>query len=638
MAVIGIDLGTTYCAAGHVVDKKPQSIMLEGDPTMPSVVGLQKNGKIAVGKTAKRNQARAPQNTIVEVKRKMGEKVKVALGEQQFTPQEISAMLLKKIKECAEAELGEPVEGAVITCPAYFKDPHRAATKEAGQIAGLKVLKVINEPTAAAYAYGVASDKAAAEALYVVYDLGGGTFDVTVIRMTSGMLEVLGTGGDPHLGGGDFDDRIVGWMLGHLQESHPAFMATLNDEKRDALKTRLKSYAEEGKIKLCESQDANPAYTFQIPSLDIFEGKPIPFSETLTKAKFEELIRGLLENSLKWIDVAMEAPKRNNYTEEHITAVLLVGGSTRVPLVRQLLEERFGAGRVRGRECGINPDEIVALGAALVAADENPDSVDVSENIIVDVTGHTLSVAAIDGRTGKEELCPIIPKETIIPCKGIHEFSSLGNFQESCRVRVFQGEGKVIDPKEVTLIGEFDIALPRQKEPVPLKIGLDLDSNGLLVAHATECKTGQRVQCDINYKDSAQLSPAELESKRKSLEETMNKVLRQAANPLDGNSSPTPSAAAWAPNPLSAAGDGNGHSAATATATATATVDASSLMNPIMRSLYNRALTSFGRVPADRQTALLQLVSEIESVARSGDQGRLMSFYPQLEQLLDGVA
>ena len=192
--------------------------------------------------------------------------------------------------------------------------------------------------------------------------------------MNAGLLEVLGTGGDPNLGGGDFDDRIVGWMLKQLKNKHPGYAATLTDDKLASLRTRLKSFAEEGKIKLCDSQDAEPKYTFQIPSLDIFEGNPINFTETLTMPEFEELISDLLENSLKWLDVAMDVPKtKHNYTEDNLTAVLLVGGSTRVPLVRRILAERFPKTQIRGRECGINPDEIVALGAAIVAAEENPE-------------------------------------------------------------------------------------------------------------------------------------------------------------------------------------------------------------------------------------------------------------------------
>jgi molecular chaperone DnaK len=223
MAVIGIDLGTTYSAAARCVNGVPEIINLEGRSTMPSVVGLQKNGKIAIGLTAKRNQARFPTNTIIEVKRKMGGTEDIHLGDRTFKAPEISAMILDQIKKLAESDLGEPVTGAVISCPAYFMDPARAATKQAAEIAGLKVLSIINEPTAAAYAYGVREGSDEKEKLFVIYDLGGGTFDVTVIKMISGQLEVIGTGGDPQLGGGNFDDKIVDWIIAGVQAKYPEY-------------------------------------------------------------------------------------------------------------------------------------------------------------------------------------------------------------------------------------------------------------------------------------------------------------------------------------------------------------------------------------------------------------------------------
>jgi len=665
MAVIGIDLGTTYCAVGHCVNGNPEVVYLDGEPTMPSVVGIQKNGKIAAGKIAKHNQAKYPQDTIVEIKRRMGEKVTVPLGGKQSTPQEISAMLLTKIKELAEAELGEEIEGVVISCPAYFKDPQRAATKEAGQLAGLNVMQIINEPTAAAYAYGVAQDTTEGEKMFLVYDLGGGTFDVTVIRMVAGMLEVLGTGGDPQLGGGDFDDRIVDWMMEHL-EKIPGYFATLTDEKRKALKLVLKSYAEEGKKALCDSQDENPAHQFKIPKVDIFEGKPIAFSETLTKEEFEKRIDGLLENSLKWVDEALAAPKdKHHYTEEDITAILLVGGSTRVPLVQEKIRKRFPNTPIRGQESGINPDEIVALGAGIVAADIDPESDEVARTKLVDVTGHTLSVAVLDEQTHREVLSPIIPKETPIPYAAAHRFSSMGHGQSQCCVKVFQGEGREIDPEKVTMIGEFLIPIAPIQEPTPLRIGLDLDANGLLLAHATDELSGKRVDCHINYEDSAQMSPEELERKKQALDAQLKAVLQPTANPLDGQPAARPQPNAWAPQPgaggtagapagtawpatpgaaggmpggMPAGGMPPGAQPASPYPPATSQpVDAAEMMNPVMRNLYRKAVNGFGKIPADRQPEVLQLVTEVENAARSGDQARLMSYFPRLQQLLQGV-
>jgi molecular chaperone DnaK len=586
---------------------------------------------------------------------KTGKPVAVKLGEKSFSPQELSAMILSRIKELAEAELGQPVTGAVITCPAYFKDPQRQATQEAAELAGLKVLRIFNEPTAAAYAYGLRHGNDAQEKLFVVYDLGGGTFDVTVIRMVAGSLEVIGTGGDPNLGGSDFDDRVVDWILENIAAANSEYAATLTDEKRSALRMRLKSFAEEGKKSLCDSKDQEPLYTFEIPQADVFKNRPIAFNASLSKAKFEELIQDLLDNSLKWIDEALKVPKEKyNYTEEHLTAVLLVGGSTRVPMVRKMLEKRFPKTAIWGRDHGINPDEIVALGASIVAAEEDPEGDVVAGTVLVDVTGHTLNVAVFDDELQRQVLAPIIPKETPIPCSFSHEFISQGRGQRQCRVQVYQGEGREIIPGQVTMIGEFVIEIAPIEAPTPLSIGLDLDANGILLAHATDRLSGQRADCKLNYSDSTRIPKEEMERKKAELARNLSAVLGQARNPLDG-ATLTPQSA-WAPTTQPAA---NGAAAPFSAGVAQAAsgfappleggappppvppappADAAAMMNPIMRALYTKAINSFGRVPPDRQNALMQLVMEIEGVAGTGDQAKLMSYFPQLSQLLDGVA
>ena len=641
MAVIGIDLGTTYSAAAVCRDGQPEIIYLEGQPTMPSVVGLQANGRIAIGPTAKRNQARFPQDTIVEVKRDMGEKKQVPLGDRTYTPQEISAMILHHVKELAEAELGEPVTGAVISCPAYFQNPARQATHEAGQIAGLNVLSIINEPTAAAYAYGVLrGEEEEGEQLYLVYDLGGGTFDVTVIRSAAGSLEVIGTGGDPRLGGGDFDDRIVEWMLELVREKQPEFYATLTEETRAALKMALKFHAEEGKIKLCESGDETPTYHFKIASIARHEGSPVPFNEVLTMEEFEGMIMDLVERSLQGVDEALRVPKeQHNYTEEDITAILLVGGSTRAPLVRRIVEKRFPNTDMRGQEVGINPDEIVAMGASIVAVEKDPDDPQVQEKILVDVTGHTLSVAVLDRRVQREVLEPIIAKETPIPCRASHMFESAGNFTPKSRIRVFQGEGTEIDPEAVTMIGEFSINITPIQERTPLEVGLDLNENGILVAHATDKLTGKRVHIEINYEDSAQLSAEELERKKAEFQSQLDAVIGQTYNPLEGG--PTPQSQAM-PAAYGAQVPPTGSQVPPAVAQmppdpAAQPVDATAMMNPVMRSLYQTAISSFAQIPADRQPDVLALVTEIESAARAGDQQKMMSYFPRLSELMEGV-
>ena len=655
MAVIGIDLGTTYSAAARCVNGRAEVIPLEGHPTFPSVVSLLPSGKMVFGWTAKRNQERAPHSTVIEVKRKMGEQAEVSLGEKQCSPQEISAFILARIKELAEDQLGERVTGAVISCPAYFKEPAHAATKQAGEVAGLKVLRVINEPTAAAYAYGVRQgddqkENDQKEKLFVVYDLGGGTFDVTVIKMTAGSLEVIGTGGDPQLGGGNFDDLIVDWMLAEIEKKNPGYAETLTDEKRTALRLKLKLFAEEGKIKLCEAPGPDASYQFQLMGVDAYQGLPVLFTEVLTRVMFEEMIRDLLDNSLKWIDEAMNVPRETHgYEEEHLTAILLVGGSTRIPLVREMLEKRFAKTEtpIWGQERGINPDEIVALGAGIVAADLDPDAnAQATGSVLVDVTGHTLAVGVWDDRRQRKVLAPIIEKETPIPCENAHRFQSQGQGQRMCRIEVYQGEGVEIDPEQVTMIGAFDIEIAPIEQPTPLHVGLRLNDNGILVAHATDELSGQSQTCTLDYADSARISPDDLAKKKAQLQRQLQEVIQQTRNPLDTQGSPgagpvssepgTPGQrhAGWASEPAMGPMGGMGAGQA-ATMMGAPPPNPLAVVNPILRSLYDKAINSFSRVPADRQTALVELVGAIEAAAKAGDAQKANGYLPQLTKLME---
>lgn len=651
MAVIGIDLGTTYSAASIFRNGQVEVIPMEGaSMTLPSVVGVSPNGKVVVGGLAKRNQAKAPQDTIIEVKRKMGEPGKVRLGKGEFTPQEISSFILKEIIAKSEEYLGEEVNGVVISCPAYFKDNARAATEQAGTLAGKKVLRIINEPTAAAYAYGqmMSEEQKARQNLFLVYDLGGGTFDVTVIRMISGELTVIGTGGDPHLGGGNFDDRIVDWMFEHLERTHPEYVRMIkdpvNEKKLEALKMRLKSFAEQAKKDLC-GPPAREQIQFQVAQIDSFEGKPVSFTEILTMQEFNRRIQDYLENSLKEIDVALKVPKEKfNYSEADLTAVLMVGGSTRVPAVWKIVEKRLPNTPLWGIEKGINPDEIVAMGAGIVAADCDPESDTVSETVLVDVTGHTLSVAAMDPVSRQLRLSPIIPKETQIPTSAVHSFTSMGEFQQECHIKVYQGEGKVvsadgqmeIDNKNTTMIGEFIIRIDPIKDPIPLHIGLDLNENGILVAHATNGVTGQRVECKLDFKQFAQLPKEELDRRGKELERALQAGVGATANPLDGAAgaapagTPRPAPAGPPPQPTPPPPPGPAQAEA-------APADAASLMNPVFRALYQKAINNFTKIPADRQMTAMQLVMDMENAARSGNQQQLMQLYMQLNEVMKGI-
>ena len=632
MAVIGIDLGTTYCAAARFVNNNVEIIHLDGQRTLPSVVSVLGGGKIVVGWKGKRNQAKNPQDTVVEVKRKMGETQLVRLGQQEFQPQEISAMILREIKKQVEDEIGEEVTGAVITCPAYFKEPPRNATKEAGELAGLNVLRVLNEPTAAATAYGISAKDQGEENLFLVYDLGGGTFDVTVISMAGGNLDVIGTGGDPNLGGGNFDDRIVDWIFEHL-ETIPGYADTLTEEKRNALYRKLKVEAENAKIKLC-GPPAAQAYQFQLAAIDTFEGKPLSFTETITMEAFESRIGDLVNNSLKWIDVALEVPiQKKNYTEADITEILLVGGSTRVPLVREVLKKRFPNTPLRGVESGINPDEIVAAGAALIAAQLDPEMEQVVETEIelVDVTGHSLSVMIHDAETKQQYLHHLILKDTMIPCKAQHRFASAGNFSTAARIKVFQGEGKRPDDEDVAMVGEFEIQLDPVQEPLPLDIGLELNEDGILKGHARNAITGQEVSCSLQYGGVARKSKEDVQRRKEELEARLKAGVGQTHNPLGDQPETSPDGAAVVAG-RSAPGQQR------ATQAPGAAVDPRMAMNPVTRALYDQAMSSFAKIPADKRLMAMQMITEIENAAKAGDQNKMMQFYDPLNKLISSLS
>jgi molecular chaperone DnaK len=450
--------------------------------------------------------------------------------------------------------------------------------------------------------------------------------------MIAGHLEVIGTGGNQNLGGGDFDDEIVKWILKGVETRYPDYAATLTPQKRKALETRLKVFAEEGKIALCNMKGDDPVHQLQIASVDQFQNRPIVFNEPLSRSKFEEMISGLLEGSLKWVDEALKVPKeKHNYTEDDITAILLVGGSTRIPFVRSILQKRFPKNEIWGQDKGINPDEIVAMGASLAAADADLTGEQTGrDTVLIDVTGHTLSVAVFDRTLQKEKLEPIIPKETQIPCNAAHEFWSAGQGTDKSRIKVYQGEGREIDPPRTMLIGQFDIEIPRSQEQTPLRVGLDLDANGILVAHATDMKTGQKVSCKIDYADTTKIRPEELKQRQAQLQAQLNAVINQSVNPLAEDAAvPTQGAAV---QPLAPAAR-----AASPAGSPPPPTDPTSLMNPILRHLYTKALNSFMQVPADRQGSLVELVTQIESAARAGDRQKLDGYVPQLTKLLEGV-
>jgi molecular chaperone DnaK len=623
MAYIGIDLGTTYCAAAHCVGGTPEIISLEGQSTMPSVVGLLPDGKIAVGGRAKSIQARFPENTVVEVNRQMGEEVEIRLGNQTFSPQEIIAQILLKIKQLAEAELGEDVQGAVISCPAYFKDSQRCAISNAAKIAGLKLLRIITDPTAAAYAYKVTEGADETPKLILVYDLGGGTFDLTVMLVTAGKNDVICTGGAHRFGGGDFDDQIVEWVLERL-EGVDGFLSSLNDDGLRSLRKRLRVHAEKAKIELCNLRGDNSGVRMLIPDLASVEGVCVSFDETLTRDEFESRIDGLLDFSSKEVDRTLGALRNHGYVEADISDVLLVGGSTRVPAVRRNIEERFPHTRIRDN----NPGETVALGAGIVAAsaagefDFSAEEDAGEEMILVDVTGHTISVEVMNEQ-GQTALVPIIAKETKIPCKGEHR-SAVPPGVTSHSISFYQGESHDPSDPESVKIGEFSINIDRINEATPVLIGLEFDQNGLLVAHAFNEFSQEETICQIDYDDSSRTSEQELEEKQKRLAATLDSVIgSQAPAGMDAapsggmpvsTSTPGPGAAQGAPLP--------------------ARVDPTHGVNPILRNLYKKAINDFNKIPAHRQPMVMELVSKIEKAALVDDQQSLNKFTAELSSLL----
>ncbi|MBR2424844.1 MAG: molecular chaperone DnaK [Tidjanibacter sp.] len=529
--IIGIDLGTTNSCVAVMEGNEPVVIPnSEGHRTTPSIVAFTEGGERKVGDPAKRQAITNPKNTIFSIKRFMGENMDqvqkdvarvpynvvrggngvpmVEVGDRKYTPQEISAIILQKMKKTAEDYLGTTVSEAVITVPAYFSDSQRQATKEAGEIAGLKVRRIINEPTAAALAYGL--DKAGKDMKIAVYDLGGGTFDISILELGDGVFEVKSTNGDTHLGGDDFDHVIIDWMAAEFQSKHGI------DLRKDAMAMqRLKEAAEKAKIELSSSTSTE----INLPYIMPVDGIPQHLVMTLTRAKFEQLADNLIRAT---IEPCRKALSDAGLSANQIDEVILVGGSTRIPAIQKVVEEFFG----KAPSKGVNPDEVVAIGAAIQGGVLTGEVKDV---LLLDVTPLSLGIETLGGVFTR-----LIDANTTIPTRKSQVFSTAQDNQPSVEIHVLQGERQMA--RDNKTIGRFHLdGIPAAPRGVPqIEVSFDIDANGILNVSAKDKGTGK--EQSIRIEASSGLTEAEIQRMRDEAKanEAKDKEERERVDKING--------------------------------------------------------------------------------------------------------
>ena len=487
---IGIDLGTTNSVVAVMEGGKPTVIAnAEGMRTTPSIVGFSKTGERLVGQLAKRQAILNPDKTIASIKRHMGEDYKKNIDGKDYTPQEISAMILRKLAEDASNYLGEKVTSAVITVPAYFNDAQRQATKDAGKIAGLDVLRIVNEPTAAALAYGLEKDKSEK---VLVFDLGGGTFDVSILEIGDGVHEVLSTSGDTHLGGDDFDQKIIDWICEEFKKQEG--MDLTNDKQA---MQRIKEAAEKAKCELSSVVET----TISLPYITADANGPKHLELTLSRAKFEDLSRDLLDRCKKPVEQALSDA---GLSKNDINEVVLVGGSTRIPAVQQLVKDYTG----KEPNQSVNPDEVVAVGAAIqagVLAGE------VKDIVLLDVTPLTLGIETLGG-----VMTALVPRNTTIPVSKSQVFSTAENNQTAVDINVLQGERPMATDNKSLGMFRLEGIAPAMRGVPQIEVTFDIDANGIVNVSAKDKATGKEQKITIT--NSSNLSEQDIDKMVKEAE------------------------------------------------------------------------------------------------------------------------